>query len=87
MHPSHRPSRIHAVVTASIVVIAIGPGCISSDPAADRLRVDEIAESRLEDRFDAEDVARAPALPPAAWNFVDPLDVETAVRVAFQRDA
>ena len=87
MLPSHRPSRILAVTVASATVIAVGPGCISSDPAADRLRVDEIAESRLEDRFDAEDVARAPVLPPPAWNFVDPLDVETAVRVAFQRDA
>lgn len=87
MLPSHRPSRILVVIVASATVIAVGPGCISSDPAADRLRVDEIVGSRLEDRFDAEDVARSPVLPPPAWNFVDPLDVETAVRVAFQRDA
>lgn len=82
-----RPSRIHGVIAASIGVIAVGPGCISSDPATDRLRVDEIAGSRLEDRFDATNVARSPVLPPPAWNFIDPLDADTAVRVAFQRDA
>lgn len=87
MSQLQRPSRLHGVIAASIGVIAVGPGCISSDPAADRLRVDEIAESRLEGRFDAEDVARSPVLPPPAWNFVDPLDADTAVRVAFQRDA
>ena len=82
-----RPSRTHGVIAASIGVIALGPGCISSDPATDRLRVDEITGTRLEDRFDAANVARSPVLPPPAWNFVDPLDADTAVRVAFQRDA
>lgn len=80
---NHRP--IGGAAVAALVV-AFASGCISSDPTSDRLRVDELAADRLRTGFDAEDVARDPVLQPTAWNFADPLDAETAVRVAFQRD-
>jgi outer membrane protein, heavy metal efflux system len=62
-------------------------GCISNDPASDRSNVDALVRPRLGERVDLDSVKASPVSPPSVWNGLEPLDADTAVRVAFQRDA
>lgn len=74
-------------LVALLIPIIPGAGCVSTDAEADRDLSVSLAQSRL-NRADASEVlGRSPLDPPRSWNGTDPLDVDTAVEVAFERDA
>jgi outer membrane protein TolC len=62
-------------------------GCISSDPTSDRSNVEALVHPRLGEVINLDVVNASPVSPPSDWNGSGPLDADTAVRVAFQRDA
>ena len=82
--PHHRGTTPFLLFSGLVLATS---GCISSDPASDRTNVDAIVEHRLGESADLDALEASPVSPPAAWNKTEPLGVETAVRVAFQRDA
>ena len=79
------------ITTRGLLLIAFTTGltaCTSLDPKADLDRAKTIASPRLDVDVDATAaLARHPEDAPNAWDGATPIDVDSAVLTAFQRDA
>ncbi|MCH2161609.1 MAG: TolC family protein, partial [Phycisphaerales bacterium] len=81
-------TRVSALRTNILFALLLASGCTSLDPTADIERAGSLATPRLQAPINA-DVAldRDPTEMPEAWDTEVPLDVDSAVLVAFERDA
>ena len=78
----------HQLTRGSLVLaLLLASGCTSLDPAEDLDRAMEITAPRIGDAMDPSSLLEHdPRMPSTRWNVKVPLDVNTAVMIAFERD-
>ena len=81
------PIHLTALQTCLLTILLLAGGCSSLDPAADIERAGSLAAPRIQASADVEAaLQRNPTEPPTAWTAGTPLDAESAVLVALERD-
>ena len=79
---------VPALVTCMIAcILTTAAGCISVDATGDRRAAIDLAQSRVDESTEVRGLEEDPYASPRAWDGTSPLDADTAVQVALQRDA
>lgn len=78
------PALVTCMIACMLTTVA---GCISVDATGDRRAAIDLAQSRVDGSTEVRGLEEDPHASPRAWDGTSPLDADTAVQVALQRDA